>query len=271
VPNMKDVSDKPRNQRVLLVGGAGAGKTTQAWTLPGRVFAYVFDPNAEATLAGADIDYEAFQPDIQDLDLSVKTLKRDVGDKSIRAPTPQTYTDWEADFEARLEKGFFDAYDWLVFDSATTFSDAVMDRVLWLNKRLGKMPEYDDYSSQMTTIQNVFRVCANLNINFLATGHVELRQDETSKKIYGHIMFTGRLRTRLPLLFTNIWACYCDSNEESEFYGIQTRPDRINPVIRTTVRDLKMYEDVTIRNWSHPKSYGIGRILSGKTPAKKAA
>ena len=273
--NAKDAT-LTKTQRILLVGPSGAGKTTQIWTLPGKKFLYAFDPNAVQSLRGCDVDYEAFTPDVGDLNLAIKTLRKDkgkvVGDTSSsrRALEPKTYIAWEADFEDKLDSGFFNDYNWVIFDSITTFSDMVMDRILWYEGRLGKHPEQPDWTAQMATIQNVFRVFVNLPLNVMAMGHVEIRKDDTTNRTYGHIMVTGRLRARLPLLFTNIWACYCDSDAEAIDYGIQTRLDRNNPVIRTTIKGLDMYENVTIplgkdNSYLNPEEHGIGRILRDAT------
>jgi hypothetical protein len=146
MPNTKDLGEDTQ-LRFLLCGYPGSGKTTQALTLPGKKFAYVFDPNALQALRGADIDYEIFLPDAQDVDLSAKTLKSGIGDKPRRRKEPLTYMNWEKDFDDKYDSGFFDNYDWVVFDSFTNFLDIIMDRffilmVAWgnsLSKRTGPL------------------------------------------------------------------------------------------------------------------------------------
>lgn len=249
------------SKRVLLAGGIGVGKTTQFRTLKGKKFMYVFDSTALPSLEGADIDYVTFIPDISDLEIAVKTLKKDVGDKNIRNERlePKTYREWEDDYQSRGADGFFEKYDWVGFDSLTTFSDIVMDRVQYLNGRLGKQPEQADWTAQMNTIRNVFRVATNLGTNIFATAHVEIQKDETLGKTYGQIILTGKLRIRLPLLFSDIFACHCEEVEGKARFLLQTIPDRMNPVIRTTLRDLKMFENITI-DWKKPvEGQGIGR------------
>lgn len=271
MPNAKNASTEGAYERVLAIGPAGSGKTTQEITLPGKVFAYIFDPNALQSLAGYDIEYEQFAPEIDDLDISVKTLKTGVADKVDRKIEPYTYQNWERHFEEALENNFFEQYDWLVFDSFTTWAETVMDRVQYLNGRLGKQPEQADWAAQINTIGNVFRVLTNLPVNLYCTGHTEIRQDGVTQRVYGHIMMPGRLRVRIPLLFTNIWACQCASTPDEELFQIQTRPDRENPTIRSSVRGLEMYQDVTIGDFSKPQKYGVGHILSTPQSKEKAA
>jgi len=142
----------------------------------------------------------------------------------------------------------------------------VMDRLQYHNGRLGKQPEQADWAAQMTTLQNVFRAATGQNRNLFCTAHTELRKDEALGKFYGHIMMTGRLRIRLPLLFNHIFACRVETDKESAAYQVQTIPDRINPVVRTTIRGLQMFEDVTV-DWNKDVAgQGLGRILSKKRP-----
>lgn len=268
MPNAKDatVSDQ---HKILLVGGPGVGKTSQVITLPGKKFLYAFDPNVVASIRGHDVEYEEFVPSIDDLDLSVKTLKKDVGDKTTRKVQPKTYLRWEEDFERRVEEGFFNSVDWLILDSFTTWSETIMDRVQFLAGRLGKHPEQADWTSQMATITNVFRVITNLPCNFLCTAHSEIKMNDDTKKVYGQIMMTGRLRLRLPLLFTEIFACHCTSDAKGIGYQIQTRPDRENPVVRSSIPGLDMFEDMTIQDMSRPQDFGIGALLRNLHGDKK--
>lgn len=245
-------------ESVLLIGSAGSGKTTQYRTLPGRGFLYIFDQNAAASIAGADIEYEAFLPDL--LDINVQPLssaaKSDKG-KGMKADEPLSYFEWEQHFDASFNNGFFDQFDWIGMDSFTTFSDSVMDRVLWLNGRLGKMPEQADWSAQMITIQNVFRSLASMRKLFVATAHEEWKQDELTKKVFCQPVMTGRLKIRIPLLFSNMFRCAADG--ESWFF--QTVPDRQHEYMRTSIRGLPPEVDVTIREWERPTQYGLGKIL----------
>ena len=55
VSNTKD--PESGNRKVMAIGPVGVGKTTQERTLPGKKFAYLFDPNARESLQGSDIDY----------------------------------------------------------------------------------------------------------------------------------------------------------------------------------------------------------------------
>lgn len=267
MPNAKNL-DQSTQIRFLLAGYMGSGKSTLIRSLPGRKFGYVFDPNAVQAWRGCDIDYELFCPDHTDVDISVKTLKSGVGDKpaSGKRIEPKTYIEWEKHFETHYESGFFDGYDWLIMDSFTMFLDTIMDRTLWLSGRPGKQPEQADWGAQMQTCQNVWRVITSMEIGIAATAHLDLRQNDTSKKVYHHLMMTGRLRVRIPLLFNNIWVLHADRDDKGQpYYEAQTVPDKEYPTIRSQW-ETNPFEDVTIprsafKEGIEPK-YALGALLN---------
>ena len=277
MPNATEIRGKAL-EKILLVGDAGGGKSTQILTLPGKKFAYAFDPNAPAAYAGYDIDFEQFSPEVTDLDISVKTLKTGIGDKPIdstgkaRRVEPKTYINFEKDFYERYQDKFFDKYDIVVLDSLTTFSEIIMDRTLYLNNRLGKQPEQADWSAQMTTINNVLRMLVNCNVNVLCTGHLEMREDQVTHRIYRQMLVTGKLRIRLPLMFSNIFGCICSSDKDEIKYVVQTRPDKDFPMVRVNIQGLQFYEDVTIKDFKNPANFGLGALLkkAGKLPVKSS-
>lgn len=256
MPNARDIKGSDF-ESVLLIGSAGSGKTTQYRTLPGRGFMYIFDQNAAASIAGADIEFEAFLPDL--LDINVQPLARDAKTDrgKVKAHEPTSYLEWEKHFDESYNGGYFEQFDWIGMDSFTTFSDAVMDRVLWLNGRLGKMPEQADWSAQMITIQNVFRTLASMRKLFVATAHEEWKQDDLTKKVWCQPVMTGRLKIRIPLLFSNMFRCVAD---EGRFF-FQTTPDRHHDYMRTSIRGLTPEVDVTIEEWGNPTQYGLGKLL----------
>lgn len=245
--------------RILLLGDTGAGKTTQLLTIPGRKFAYLFDPNAILSLQGHDIEYEEFMPDR--LNLSIKSLKKDVGDKTTNFKN-DLYVQWEKDFNARLDNGFFDTVDVIAFDSATTFLDLTMDRVLTINGRSGQWPQQDDYGPQMLAFTNVCRTLTSLGKTIIMMGHLETKKDELVQRIFRQPMMTGRLRTKIPLLFSDIFVCEVENDGRGNVkHKIQTAPDRLTTTVRTSFKGLAGYEDVTI-DWKKPiEGQGIGRLI----------
>lgn len=263
MPNAK-TANETSTHKILLLGDTGSGKTTQLLTLPGKKFAYLFDPNAILSLRGHDIEYEEFLPDR--LNLSVRSLSKDKGGDKTTNLQNDMYLDWEKDFQSRVDKGFFNAFDVIAFDSATTFLDLAMDRVLTINGRAGQWPQQDDYGPQMTVFINVCRTLMALNKTILMTGHLETKKDELVGKIFRTPMMTGRLRTKIPLLFSDIFVCEVENSGQGKInHKIQTVPDRLTTTVRCSIKNInKPYQDVTI-DWSKPvEGQGIGGLIMRK-------
>lgn len=248
---------------VMLIGAPGSGKTSQLRTLQGKSFAYIFDPNALATLRGSDIDFEIFLPDR--LDINVKALSSKVKGDDIRGGAePLSYIRFEEHFVDALDKGFFEEYDNILFDSFTTFSDAIMDRVLWQNKRLGRFPQQDDWTAQMNTILNVWRELTALQKTVVATAHDEIRQEEGSGRFIFQPILTGKLKVRVPLLFSEVFRMECDRRSKGAVYVCHTVGDARHQYVRTSIRGLDVEEDVTIpdEDWDNPVGLGLGAIIA---------
>jgi hypothetical protein len=259
--NAKDMGDDAKPPTFLLCGYPGGGKSIQAWTLPGRKFGYVFDPNTLPTWRGLDIDYEVYLPEPGDKSLSAVPLSNKArADRPIRKKEPLTYKKWENDFDTKDEKRFFANYDWIVFDSFTGFLDIIMDRVLFLNGRLGKQPEQADWGAQVNIVTNVARTLAAYEVGLMATAHLEFKQNDVSKKLFHHTAVTGKLRTRLPQVFSNVWICHADQEDGKRVWDFQTAADKEYPVVRSQW-DLPTIMDATIYDFKDPTEYGLGYIL----------
>lgn len=263
MPNAKDatIQTKPK---IMALGQTGGGKTTGFLSLPGRKFAYLFDPNAILSLKGQDIDYEEYLPDNLSMKLtSMKGANKMKGGAAKYANQgAELYNAWEEDFESKASSGFFDDYDWLMLDSFTTLSDMVMDGVLAINSRGGQWPQQDDYGPQMLALTNIMRTATSLNIGVYVTAHIEVKQDELTKKIFYQPLMTGRLRAKLPLLFSEILLFEAQSDQKGEVtYTAQTKADRMMPIIRTTMKKCALHEDVTIDFDQVPIVQGLGKLL----------
>ncbi len=245
--------------KILLLGDTGSGKTTQLLTLPTPRFAYLFDPNAILSLKGFDVEYEEFLPDR--LNLSVRSLKKDVGDRTTSHKN-DLYVEWERDFNQKLDSGFFDSFSTIALDSATTLLDLIMDRVLTVNGRAGQWPQQDDYGPQMLAFTSIIRTLTSLNKTVLVTGHIEVKQDNLTQRIFRSPMMTGRLKTKIPLLFSDIFGCETEVDSKgNKRHRIQTTPDRLTATIRTSIKNLEPFEDVTLDFSRDLTTQGIGGLL----------
>lgn len=254
-----EVPFKPH--RILGLGDAGGGKSTQIVTLPRPCFTYFFDPNGLNSIQGHDVDYEEWLPD--QLPMSVFSLKKDGKKDPTKVPGSSVYQKWEQDFETKAASGFFDKYNTICLDSCTTLLDCIMDRILVINGRPGQFPQQDDYGPQMVTFMNIMRTLTAMNKTIYVTGHLKTDKDEVLGRIIRLPLVTGQLREKLPLLFSDVLVFYADTDPTSKkaSYNVQTTPDKMTPRIRTSIKGLEPIEPMTL-DWDKPTDgQGIGGLL----------
>ena len=257
--NAKDITiNAPR--KFLLLGDTGSGKTTQFLTLPGRKYAYLFDPNAKLSLRGFDIDYDEYLPST--VSSAIASMAAGKGKDSRGTTSSDVFQRFEQEFDERLKSNFFDPYDWIAFDSTTTLLDLIMDRVLTINGRFGQWPHQDDYGPSMIAFINLCRTVTGMGKGLYMTGHLEVKQDDVTKKISNRPMMTGRLVQKIPLLFSDVFYTDTDLDDKGKIvYRVQTVPDGMNRTIRTSIKGLAPYEPVTIDFSQDPIGQGLGGIL----------
>jgi hypothetical protein len=173
-----------------MLGNTGSGKTTQILTLPGKKYVHIFDQNALISLRGHDIDYDEYMPDV--VGMAVTSMTKGKGDKSA-STSSDSYRRFETEFNERMQNGYFDQYDWVCFDGASTLLDLIMDRVLTINGRFGTWPHQDDHGPVMIAFTNICRNLTSMGKSVYMTGHLETRQDQVTQKIETRPMMTGRL------------------------------------------------------------------------------
>jgi len=261
VPNAKDAKIL---ESWLLIGDTGSGKTTLFLTIPGKKFAYLFDPRALATLGGYDIDYEEFYPEGDDLDPYPRSVRKDKSflsdNPTGRMPEPTLYLRWLEDINKRFDSGFFNDYDAVMIDSGTLLARVGHYRVRWLQEKKKREDERTDYRLSGDMISDALWQFSTLPCHTVVTVHHEMRKDGTTAKVNNRMTLPGGARMVTPRLNSNIWVCTCENNK----YMVQTRPSRENPTVRTSMkfRDMALHHDMTIPDLQNPEKYGIGGILS---------
>jgi hypothetical protein len=75
-------------------------------------------------------------------------------------------------------------------------------------------------------------------------------------------MMTGRLKTKIPLLFSDIFICEAENDGRGVVkHKIQTVPDRMTTTVRSSIKGLGSFEDVTIDFAKPLEGQGIGKFL----------
>ena len=249
---------------ILLIGGFGTGKTTQFNTLKGKKAAYLFDPSAGESLR-TEVEVLDFQPGGGDLDIMPRSVRkggRVEKDKSDQSYDPQLYVRWANDLEEREANGYFKDVDWLLVDGMTLLSKALIDRITFLQEKIGSEDGRTDYQLAGTRFSNCMRRITALPCNTLITGHQQKRQDQLTQRIENELLLPGSARGLVPLLFGHIFVTKCVvDKDKAPRWVVQTVPDRENPTVRTTLQGLDFEHDVTVEDFSKPTEYGLGKLL----------
>ena len=268
MPNAKNA---PAGRKIFLLWGqTGTGKTTQFLTLPGRKFAYLFDPAALESLRGADIAYEEFIGDEINLNPTSMGKAESKGQRTtpvVPVEKPTKYDEWLKHFTESLANGFFDQFDTILFDSLTTFGTLVMNRQIWINERRGNVAHQDDYLPQMGTVhgamQKLIGRMRKAGKTVMVICHEQVKENAMGIAQVT-LLVTGALREQLPLLFSDVYQCVADDGK----FHIKTLKSVKYPAIRSSFRAITSKRlgqvDVTIEDWDHPENYGLGALMNAE-------
>lgn len=266
MPNMRDA---PLSQSYLLVGPGGSGKTTQFKTMPGRKFAWVFDPNAFAALSGLDIEYFDGVPDA--VGRSVEAGAIGVGiDTSV-----EVYNRLWLDMRQRLKDGFFAGIDSLLIDGLTGLASVIEEYVLSaiLRKPGGEIVKREAMYIHKE-LQRFLRQVAALNKNLLLCAHRDTIMDPSGTKMAGaQISVIGQSRVKVPIHFANVLYTVAEGGTKETVYSAFTKPSALtgDPRMSDALSHLPFKIDMTIRDFAHPENYGIGWLITESKKRKAEA
>lgn len=195
---------------ILLTGESGTGKTYLNKTAPFPVHIDSFDPTGTKSVRDyidkgkiiADVRYEDEDP-----------MK------------PTAFKSWMKEFDARRDGGYFDSIAVYVLDSATTWTEAVLNYVQNLPKGsgAGNVPVWNkDYHPQKVLMRNYLRKCMSLPCHFIFTGHLEPQKDSEGNVTAYRFLMTGKGAIVIPLLFDEIWVMESKEKSAGMEYSIRT-------------------------------------------------
>jgi len=195
----KMYDEDPRNQTFNLIchGPIKVGKTSLLRTCPKPVFVHSFDPNG--TLVLNDM--------IDSGEVLVDT--RFEKDDPFK---PTACLLWEDSFNYLYRINFFSHVGTFAIDSMTTWAQTVMYEVIRLaakkkkDREVGGAPQENDWLPQMAFIENYMRKFLSLPCHCILLGHSDQPKDREGNATGDlGIMITGKLRERVPALFSEIY------------------------------------------------------------------
>jgi hypothetical protein len=222
----------------------------------------MFDPAGLASLKkNDDIEFEEFVPEA--ISMAVSTLKGRT-ESDVAYPQYTAYKNFESDYMAKIDSGYFNDFDWIGFDSITTLYDMIMDEVAYLSGRAGKNPELADYGIAADTLKKIIRNATGSRCNLFMSGHEKAAQDKLLRTVSVQINVVGQLQTKLPLLFSDIYHLRAERSGDHTEYFMDTAAEEMYPLARCSL-ELPPTINVTVPHGTEdPTLYGLGKILREK-------
>lgn len=260
--NLKDAQIA---ESFLLVGPGGSGKTTQFRTMPGKKFAWIFDPNALASLRGQDIEYAAFIPDVVGKGLALGGKQEVI--KAGNTTSVQVYQEFWNDLRQRISTGYFDGVDSLLLDGLTGLTAVFEEKVLSdLGKPAGEL-EKREFNLLTREISAALRQITSLGKNLLVIAHRKNIMDQTGTNLKGaEPELVGKSRAVVPTHFSNVFYTTAEGDSSGNVrYFFYTKPSGLIGDARASAAfsHLPGKWEATIKDLDNPGEHGIGKLLKG--------
>lgn len=199
----KMYDEDPRNDsfNCIVHGPIKTGKTSLLKTCPKPVLVHSFDPG------GTDV--------LKDM-ISTGEILADTRFEAEDPYKPSAFLLWEAEFNDLCRKEFFKHVGTFAIDSMTTWAQTIMYQVIKraamspkgrkAGRKTGEPPQQQDWMWQMAAIENYMRKFLSLPCNCILLGHSDQPKDADGNPTGDlGIMITGKLRERVPALFSEIY------------------------------------------------------------------
>ena len=196
----------------IVYGDIGTGKTNLLRTCRNPVLIHSFDPGGTKTIRDCI--------DKGDIIADTRFENEDSG-------KPTAYRDWELEFDRLRGTDFFESIGTYVIDSATTWSDAMMNEILKKSGRSGQIPQIQDYLVQQNTVRDTMKCFTNLPCDCILTGHIQMDKDEVTGRMMSSIMIAGKASIKMPLLFDEIYVAISKTSSKGVEYSLLTRNDGV--------------------------------------------
>ena len=199
--------------RVLIYGGSGTGKTYSLRTFRYPLWVDSFDPQGSIALQdlvkeGNAIIQNAYEDENPD--------------------KPKAFEAWDTAFTKQVQQGLFNHVGTYVLDSATTWASAALNVVLAKSGRPGGVPQQNDWYPQMVLMEKGLRRIMTLPCDIVFICHDDVVEDKILGSISRSPMMTGKLKKRIPLLFSEVYYAQARRTSKGTEYVWQMQRDAQN-------------------------------------------
>ena len=170
----------------LVMGAYGSGKTSLFRTARLPVLLDSFDPKGTVVL--------------EDMEREGKIIIRRFWDED--SSRPSQYIRWRRLWEEDLRTGTLEKFGTYGIDSITTFIEALTNYIAAMKQRDSNIPIERDYSIIYNHVRDVVKKSSSAGCDFIITAHIAMDRDEISGEYIVELDTYKRLKTRLPILFS---------------------------------------------------------------------
>lgn len=181
---------KSRSLSVMLMGEFSSGKTRFLGTAPRPILIDSFDPNGTAVLE------DVYMKDIEAGNILIRTFWKE------NHESPTEYRKWGRQWDSDVKNRFFDKIGTYAIDSSTTFVDALGNEIAKHNKLGPGELEIGDYKTLYNTMKMHVKMMSDFDCHFILTAHLMPEKDSLTGELKMVLDTYGKLRSQLPLLFT---------------------------------------------------------------------
>ncbi len=196
--------------RVLIYGSSGVGKTYSLRTFRLPLFVDSFDPAGTVCLSDYVKEGKA---------VVVTDYEKEDWDR------PTAFKLWDKNLTENIKNDIFKSVGTYVIDSATTWAQAALNVVLQSAGRSGGVPQQNDWYPQMVLLEKGLRRVLSLPCDVVFIFHEDTEKDELTGGIKRTVLTTGKLKTRLPLLFSEFYYANVKRTSSGTVYQWQTQAD----------------------------------------------
>lgn len=200
--NSKDLGPNTSSFRLkcLVYGASGTFKTPFAATFPAPIF----------------LDCDEGMMSVRTAEVNRVSFKdKPMGER------------WPHLMDASRELVDSDACNTIVADSITTASEFAMYYTQMLNGRTGKKPNWDDWGSQKSMLQEWIELLLSSDKNIVVIAHEDFVSDENTGRIWCLPLVTGKMKQRLPIYFDEVYHSEALMGEEGMTYRLLSKATEV--------------------------------------------
>jgi hypothetical protein len=199
------------NFTALVMSEFGMGKTSLICTGRKPILIDSFDPRGTVVV-------ETLYPDlIEKGDILIRTF----WNESSKAPTE--YLRWERQWMDDINSNFLNLFGTYAIDSATTFIDALSYITAKKQDRKRGQLAISDYIPIYNTLKDIIKQTSSQACDFILTAHLVMTQDELTGVVRAEMDTYNKLKSQIPLLFTEKYVLLTKKTSSGLDYQLLTQ------------------------------------------------